>query len=235
MRVVLTYGQRDHDFFHGMLRATAMLFVCSGCAALLYAGYMVADRHWYQSVEIATFETARATAQPAPNVVPLAGARLAEPPAESRTASPPAPIADADVIGEIEVPSVGLKAIVVQGDSENVLRRAVGHLPETPLPGEPGNVALAGHRDGLFRPLRDVQKGNAISLRTHNGDFQYRVEWVAIVSPESADVLRPTEENALTLVTCYPFNYLGAAPKRFVVRAREVVSEPEFTGTYRLH
>ena len=99
---------------------------------------------------------------------------------------------------------------------------AVGHLPETALPGEAGNVALAGHRDSLFRPLRDVRPGDSIVLKMPDREFQYQVEWTAVVPPTAVEVIQPTSEPALTLVTCFPFSYIGAAPKRFVVRARAV-------------
>ena len=126
------------------------------------------------------------------------------------------------MIGEIQVRRLGLKAIVVQGDSEKLLGYAVGHLPETALPGKAGNVGLAGHRDGLFRPLRNVRPGDSIILRTKNRDFQYQVEWTAVVPPTAVGVIKPTSESALTLITCFPFSFIGPAPERFVVRARSV-------------
>ena len=168
--------------------------------ALVYASYGVLDLYWYQGIETSRFETISR-------------------PVES------APIADGDVIGEIQVPRLGLKAIVVQGDSAKLLRLAVGHLPETALPGESGNVTLAGHRDGLFRQLRDVRPGDSIILRTRDREFQYQVEWTAVVPPTAVQVIQPTSEPALTLVTCFPFYYVGAAPERFVVRARKMAVE----------
>src|SRR5271163_467044 len=93
---------------------------------------------------------------------------------------------------------------------------------EPAVPGEPGNVALAGHRDGFFRPLKDIRLGDAISLNTLDGEFVYRVESTEVVWPSDVQVLRATRENTLTLVTCYPFYYVGSAPKRFIVRARQI-------------
>ena len=130
------------------------------------------DRYWFQGIETSKFEAVSA-------------------PAELRAVEA-APIAEGGVIGEIEVPRLGLKAIVVQGDSEKLLRRAVGHLPETALPGEAGNVALAGHRDSLFRPLRNVRPGDTITLRTPDREFQYEVEWTAVVPPTAVRVIQPT-------------------------------------------
>ena len=225
MRVIFTYGQKDEEFFRRMLGTIGTALLCTGAAALLYAGYAVLDRHWYQSVETAAFEAPRAIPT-LPAALPAMSPTVSSAPSlvAVPSATPPVQLVSGGVIGEIEVPRVGLKAIIAEGDSDRVLSRAVGHLPGTALPGEPGNIALAGHRDGLFRPLRDVRARDVISLRTHRGVFRYRVEWIAVVSPEFSDVLLPTEEHTLTLVTCYPFNYIGASPKRFVVRAHEVAS-----------
>jgi sortase A len=131
-------------------------------------------------------------------------------------------VGEGDVIGEMEIPRLDLKTIVVQGESPKVLRRAVGHLPETALPGNSGNVALAGHRDSFFRPLRNIQLGDAITIKTPDGEFEYQVESTEIVWPSDVEVLKPSSENTLTLVTCFPFYYVGAAPKRFIVHARQV-------------
>jgi sortase A len=94
-------------------------------------------------------------------------------------------------------------------------------VPETALPGESGNIGIAAHRDTFFRPLKDIQIGDLIRLTTHNGVFDYHVEWMRIVKPEAVDVLDPTDIPSLTLVTCYPFYYVGSAPDRFIVRARK--------------
>jgi sortase A len=90
------------------------------------------------------------------------------------------------------------------------------------MPGESGNVGLAGHRDSFFRPLRQIRTGDMIALRTLNGEFQYRVEWTRVASPADIGVLAATGKRELTLITCFPFNYVGAAPHRFVVRAVQV-------------
>jgi len=133
---------------------------------------------------------------------------------------------DESLIGELEIPRLGLKAAVVQGDSDRILRRAVGHLPSTALPGEIGNVALAGHRDTFFRPLRKIGPGDAIMLKTYDGDFEYRVESVEVVSPKNLAALKPTNSRTLTLITCFPFYYVGSAPNRFIVRALQLEHSP---------
>ncbi len=206
MRAIIAMGQEGGALTRRVLRAAYYVFLAAGIIALGYAGYAVLDLYWYQGIETSKFET----------VSTPVGPRAFE----------AVPIADGGVIGEIEVPRLKLKAIVVQGDSENLLRRAVGHLPETALPGEAGNVALAGHRDGLFRPLRNVRPGDTITLRTPEREFQYEVEWTAIVPPTAVRVIQPTTEPALTLVTCFPFYYVGAAPERFIVRARKISVAP---------
>jgi sortase A len=95
----------------------------------------------------------------------------------------------------------------------------VGHLPDTALPGDAGNVVLAGHRDTFFRPLRRLRTGDVIDIRTREGAFAYLVESASVVTPSDVWVLEPTGGPTLTLITCYPFSFLGAAPYRFVVRA----------------
>jgi sortase A len=181
------------------LRGAFYFFLAAGIIALGYAGYVVVDAHAYQAVEKSRFE----------NV--------------SRSEAPH-PVVEGEVIGEMDVPRLGIEAMVVQGDSSKLLRRAVGHMPETPLPWESGNVALAGHRDSFFRPLRNVRAGDAITLKTVNGDYHYEVESTEVVPPSDMHVLDPTTGRALTLITCFPFYYVGSAPDRFVVRAREVGS-----------
>jgi sortase A len=120
------------------------------------------------------------------------------------------------------VPRLKLNAIVVQGDSRANLRRAVGHISKSALPGEWGNVALAGHRDTFFRPLRSIRVGDEIDFTTPERSFEYIVESIEVVTPNNVEVLEPSTGHDLTFVTCFPFYFVGPAPKRFVVRAREV-------------
>ena len=128
-------------------------------------------------------------------------------------------LATGAVVGRVEIPRVGVSAVVREGDDVKTLRRAVGHIPGTALPGENGNAALAGHRDTFFRGLRDIRKGDQITLTTPAGNARYLVKSTRVVEPSEVSVLAPTDGSTLTLVTCYPFNYIGAAPKRFIVRA----------------
>jgi sortase A len=172
-------------------------FLAGGVLALGYAAYVVIDAQTYQAIELRRFEGARPAA-------------AAEP-----------PLVEGGPIGEIRIPRLGLAVMVLQGDSTAVLRHAVGHLAETALPGESGNVVLAGHRDTFFRPLASVQVGDVITLNTRGGAFTYRVESTSVVPPGDLQVLRPTGRRTLTLITCFPFGFIGSAPNRFIVRAGE--------------
>jgi sortase A len=143
--------------------------------------------------------------------------------APPRRRSPPRKIrpmvASEDLVGRIEIPRLGLKAIVAEGVSAGTLRRAVGHLPGTALPGGDGNVVLAAHRDTFFRPLKDVREGDDIELTTPQGRYGYKVEATQVVDPGRTDLLEAEGPPRLTLVTCYPFYLVGSAPDRFIVRA----------------
>jgi sortase A len=127
-----------------------------------------------------------------------------------------------EMLGRIEIPRIGVNAIVVEGTSAHDLRRAAGHVAGTALPGEEGNVAIAAHRDTFFRELRRIQPQDDITLTTLNGVFHYRVDFAKVVGVDDVDVLRDSNEELLTLVTCYPFYYVGPAPERFVVRAHKL-------------
>jgi sortase A len=136
----------------------------------------------------------------------------------------PAPLHEYDLIGRVEVPRLGLSAIVREGVDDSVLRTSVGHMPSTALPGAPGNVAIAAHRDTLFRKLRGVHKDDQISFQTADGrTIDYIVDSTKIVKPTDVSVLNSEPgQQSLTLITCYPFDYIGSAPERFIVRARRV-------------
>jgi sortase A len=180
-----------------ILRGVCYFFFAFGILSLGYAGFVFADSHGYQALEIKKFEQA---------------GRLVEPHL----------LAEGEVIGEIQVPRLGLSVVVVQGDSPANLRHAVGHLAKSALPGEWGNVALAGHRDTYFRPLRNIQVGDEIRFKTPKQSFEYLVESLEVVGPTDIQILEAFSGHDLTFITCFPFYYVGPAPKRFVVRAREV-------------
>jgi sortase A len=131
-----------------------------------------------------------------------------------------APDADPLVLGRIEIPRIGLSAIVREGDDDTTLAVAVGHVPGTARPGERGNMALAGHRDSFFRALRHIKVDDVIQVRTLGRGYEYLVNSTEVVKADETRVLNPTGDAVLTLVTCYPFGYVGHAPNRFIVRAR---------------
>ncbi len=119
----------------------------------------------------------------------------------------------------LRIPRLRLEVAVLPGTDDRTLDRAVGHIDDTALPGADGNSGIAGHRDGFFRGLKDIAAGDVIELETATVKEVYRVERTWIVDPEDVSVLDPTSTRALTLVTCYPFYYVGPAPRRFIVRA----------------
>lgn len=133
-----------------------------------------------------------------------------------------------ELVGRIAIPRLDVSAIVLEGVDNKTLRRGAGHIPATALPEqEEGNVGIAAHRDSFFRGLKEIQEDDTIELTTLDGTFHYQVEWTKIVDPADVSVLEPTDEPALTLVTCYPFYYVGSAPKRFIVRAHRIPEPKE--------
>lgn len=186
-----------------ILRVLGGIFLLIGIIALGYTGFVAEESRNFQRTASRALENT--SFHPAPK--------------ESAALIKPG-LRDGSLIGHLEIPRLGIDVVVAEGDSNDVLRRAVGHIPDTPLPGEPGNIALAGHRDTFFRPLRKIQPGDVITIDTSANRFQYEVQSTNIVSPSDMSVLKPTADSELTLVTCFPFYYVGAAPKRFIVRAR---------------
>lgn len=132
---------------------------------------------------------------------------------------------EGSLVGRVEIPRIGVSSIVLEGVGSKTLRRGVGRIPGTALPENGGNVGLAAHRDSFFRGLKDIRKNDIITLKTLENTYYYRVGWTQVVLPEDTHVLEDSGAPELTLVTCYPFYYVGSAPKRFIVRA-ERVEEP---------
>ena len=126
-----------------------------------------------------------------------------------------------DAVAELTIPRLDTQLFVVEGTTHSDLREGPGHMQGTAMPGAPGNCVIAGHRDTHFRVLKDIQKGDQIVLQTRYGKFYYRVTQLSIVSPRNTSSLQPSTDKELHLITCYPFYYVGPAPKRFVVQAEE--------------
>jgi sortase A len=191
------------------LRVLERLLLIFGIICLGYYGYVSAESALYQASETRELDAILATVPPerAPDLV------LPAPPTRPR----PAP---GTALGRLEIPRLRVSAIVRAGSDSRTLRLAVGHIGGTALPGEPGNVGLAAHRDTFFRRLGDIRADDVIRVVTPEGTYVYRVEGTRVVDPHDTWVLDPTGDPALTLVTCYPFRYVGSAPRRFIVRAR---------------
>lgn len=147
-----------------------------------------------------------------------------EPSLSSTTQS--VPLEHNALIGRLSIPRLHLNTTVREGTGENTLVLAVGHMRGTALPGGKGNVAVAGHRDTLFRGLAGIRKGDRIEFETLHGSYEYEVASTEIVPPDDVSVLKPRQYSELTLITCYPFDYIGPAPDRFIVKARQVSSSP---------
>lgn len=142
--------------------------------------------------------------------------------AQAAQANAPVSVRTGGLVGMLDVPRLKLTTPVVEGDDDTTLKRAVGHLPDTPFPWENGNSAFAGHRDGLFRPLKDIKVGDEIFFRTSRDQFRYRVTETSIVAPDDVSVLETRSQPSLTLITCYPFYYIGNAPRRFIIHAERL-------------
>ena len=182
-------------------------------ASLLAFGYLAINflGAWlYQTRETRHFVTEGNTVPGTPAVESQSKA--------TATASPKYPAAGSPV-ALLSIPRLALSTVVLEGAEERQLKLGPGHIPGTSLPGDGGNIGVAGHRDTFFRPLRHIKKDDTIRLATREKEFQYQVVSTKIVAPEDIQVLHPSEQETLTLVTCYPFDFVGPAPKRFIVRA----------------
>jgi sortase A len=143
-------------------------------------------------------------------------------PGNSEPVSPERPVLPKMLLGRLRIPRLHVAAMVREGADSGTLRTAIGHIPGTALPGRMGNVGLAGHRDTFFRALRNIEKDDTIDFETDSGTYRYAVQSTRIVDPRDVTVLTAASGRVLTLVTCYPFYYVGSAPKRFIVRAVQV-------------
>jgi sortase A len=194
LRVTASLRPRKGDEIRVFFRAVFALIAISYLGCF---GYLTVRRMLYQISATQTFSSSRSSSL--------------------HSAAP-------QLLGRISVPRLNMAAIVNEGVDDATLAVAVGHIPGTALPGSPGNVAVAAHRDTFFRPLKDLRARDEIDFETEQGEFRYLVESLRIVNPEEVQVLGPTRDPELTLVTCYPFDFFGHAPKRFVVQARQIVT-----------
>jgi sortase A len=187
-----------------ILRWTQRLLLITGALALGYVGLTLLDARLYQVSAKRSLES-----------------QIHQ--EKGYHESPPNPaVKTGDLLGRLDIPRLGISVAVLQGTSSRTLRLGAGHIEGTPPPGENGNSGIAGHRDTFFRKLKDTRENDEIQLQTATELFHYEVDWVKVVEPNDSTVLEPsTLGSTLTLVTCYPFYFVGSAPKRFVVRAHK--------------
>jgi sortase A len=202
------------NHFRNTLRWLEMFLWIAGCCALGYCALVTVDASITQGRSARSLKQARE--RESHNAT--ADARGANA-ARNKTGS----IATG-LVGRLDIPSIGLSSIVLEGVGSRTLRVGAGHVPGTPEPGQTGNVVMAGHRDTFFRPLQRIRVNDEISLDTGSQNFHYRVSSTEIVDPHDVALLRSHYKNELTLITCYPFYYVGPAPKRFIVHADLVSS-----------
>jgi sortase A len=207
------------------LRWGQYALLLAGCAALAYCAVILLQAKNYQARAEGQLaeRTAKGSSFPVSSAVSSSTSyrevgRVPQPAAVSEKSG-------AGMVGRIDIPAAGISAMIADGDSSDVLRLAVGHVPGTALPGHSGNVGLAAHRDSFFRGLGDVKQGDVIRVTVPGKEYVYRVKFTDIVTPKETWVLRPTPYEGLTLITCYPFHYVGTAPKRFIVRAERSKNE----------
>jgi sortase A len=204
-----------------ILRWSRYIFFIVATLTLGYCGFVLLDAKLFQSYQSWRFQQAVQVSQPLASSVALhpvpveASFVLAE--------STAVPSREGAALGRIEISRIGLSAMIMEGIDDKTLRRAVGHFPGTELPGQQGNFVIAGHRDTFFRPLRKVRLDDEITLTTLHGSFRYRVDATRVTQPEDISALDNSDDDSImTLVTCFPFEFVGHAPQRFVVRAHRI-------------
>jgi len=197
-----------------LLRIASWLVFAMGITALGYVAFTLIDAQLYQAYAGWRLEKAIASERLSPPEVP-SGDR----PVLSARVEPISPVIPGSTVGRIQIRRLGLNVMILEGVDTKTLRRGVGHVPGTALPGQYGNAALAGHRDTFFRELRNIRAGDNITLTTAKGTYYYRVDSTRVVPPDDTSVLQDSADPILTLVTCHPFEFVGSAPDRFIVRA----------------
>jgi sortase A len=208
------------------IRWSRRSFYVAGILLLGYVSFALIDARLYQADQSRRFQNELNELKlPTVGNDRLSGSSISPAPGkESLESAESIEIAGARraLLGRIEISAIGLTAMILEGTDAKTLRRAVGHIPGTPFPGQQGNVAITGHRDTFFRPLRNIGADDEIRLTTLSGSYRYSVDSIKIVEPEDIRVLSNSDDAILTLVTCYPFYFVGPAPKRFIVRAHRI-------------
>jgi sortase A len=206
-------------------RIFRLLFLLVGIVCLGIYSYSYLYRTAYQFYEGWKFDHEAAYAEPAPADAPIRSTSKTPKAMPTLLPDPDKAVpalwssVPVSVLGRISIPRLNISAIVEEGVDDNTLARAIGHIPGTALPGEQGNIGIAGHRDTFFRALRDLQPHDIIDFATHTGRFHFTVDSLTVVDPSDVRVLKSTGDHSLTIVTCFPFQYIGNAPRRFIVHA----------------
>ncbi len=205
-------------------------------ASLFYCGFVFAQATWFQGYQSWAFDRQtrglESTTLGYIKDKPLAWFFPKHETIEATVPPPPAVPRPEQyaLLGRLVIPRLDMRVMVREGDDDGTLRMAVGHVPSTSLPGEVGNVAIAAHRDTFFRGLRGIKTNDRILFETLNGVYEYEVASTKIVEPTDVAVLRASGGSTLTLITCYPFDFVGSAPQRFIVRAVQV-AKPALPST----
>jgi sortase A len=190
---------------YGFLRFVQEILVIAGTLTLCYVAGTLLYARFYQNAANNSLEQQINTR-------------------EVHKANLPRPVFnEGDVVGRIVIPRLKVKVAVLEGTSTQTLQLGVGHIEGTALPGESGNIGIAGHRDTFFRALKNIRKDDEIQLQTAAGVDKYTVDWIQITAPDDGGIVSNTKDSSLTLVTCYPFYYIGASPERYVVHAHKIV------------
>ena len=190
-----------------LLRWAQRLLVSTGTAMLVWSAWVLLDASRSQEAARQSLASAASPGVAAPEPLAATADRSIQP---------------GSAVATLSIPRIRLSTVVLYGSDARTLRRGPGHVERTALPGEPGNIVVAGHRDTFFRPLRRIEVGDSVVLESLRGRFEYRVSSLHVVKSDDLSALDQSGEDTLTLITCYPFSLVGSAPDRFVARATRV-------------
>src|SRR3954454_6005463 len=190
-----------------MLRAFQQVTLIAGLCLVLWPCYVMAESRWVQYV--GAMQLAAATREQRETIVPPKPSG-----SSSRTS-----LQRGRVLGQFEVPRLKLSYVLLEGTDNRTLDKSIGHVEGTGLPGESGNISIAGHRNTHFRKLEWIRRGDEIVVTSPSGQYRYRVEWMRLFRPDDIGVLDAAHGPAVTLITCFPFEYVGSAPLRYIIRA----------------
>ena len=200
----------------------ANFLIAAGALALGFCVWALLSGAVYQRIQKIRFAEQRP--------VEISGVAQNQTAPDSPALAPPSSLlaADPQIIGELEIPRIGLDVMVREGMDEDTLRKAAGHVPSTDLPGQDGDFMVLGHRDTFFRPLHAIELGDLVRLRTRRGRFAYRIDSVVVVDLEGLSLIQKAPRQGITLITCFPFDYIGPAPHRLVARGSQITVPPDW-------